>query len=70
MQRKLKEHTNGGQIYKCAFIKKEISDKNKKERVEYGKEYIDKSIEDFWSYIFFLDKAHIDPTSQAVGGIL
>ncbi len=70
MRNKLKEHTNGGQIYKCAFVKKEILDKNKKERVAYGEEHKDKSVEDFWSYIFFSDKAHIDPTSQAPGGIL
>jgi transposase len=31
LQRKLKEHTNGGQRYKCAFVKKTISDKNKNE---------------------------------------
>ena len=70
LQYKIKEHTNGGQIYKCAFVKKEISDKNKEERVAYGKEHKDKSVEDFWSYIFFSDEAHIDPTSQAPGGIL
>jgi len=32
LQRKLREHTKGGRIYKCAFIKKQISAKNKKER--------------------------------------
>jgi hypothetical protein len=47
LQRKLKEHTNGGQRYKCAFVKKVVSDKNRKERAEYGEEHIDKSIEDF-----------------------
>ncbi len=31
---------------------------------------MDKSVEDFWSYIYFTDEAHIDPTSQAVGDIL
>jgi hypothetical protein len=70
LQRKLKEHTNGGQRYKCAFVKKVVSDKNRKERAEYGEEHIDKSVEDFWSYIFFTDETHIDPTSQAVGDIL
>jgi predicted transcriptional regulator len=47
LQRKLKEHTNSGQIYKYAFIKKTISYKNKDERVAYSKEYKDKPIEDF-----------------------
>jgi hypothetical protein len=40
------------------------------ERVVYGKEHKDKPVEDFWSYIFFTDEAHIDSTSQAVGDIL
>lgn len=53
LQRKLKKHTNGGQRYKCAFVKKEISDKNREERVDCGHEHKDKSVEDFWSYIFF-----------------
>jgi hypothetical protein len=58
----LNEYTNGGQIYKYAFIKKIISYKNKDERVTYSEEYKDKPIEDFWSYIFFIDEAHIDPS--------
>src|SRR4051812_23358715 len=45
LQRKLKEHTNGGQIYKCAFVKKEISAINKRERVSYGEEHKDKLVE-------------------------
>ena len=63
LQRKLKEHTNGGQIYKAAFVKKEISDKNKEERESYGYEHKDKTVDDFWRYIFFTDEAHIDPTT-------
>jgi hypothetical protein len=70
LSKKLKEHTQGGQIYKCAFVKKEISIKNCKERVAYGKEHKDKSIEDFWSYIFFSDEAHIDPSSLSYQGVL
>ena len=60
---------SGSQRYKCAFVKK-ISDKNKAERVPYAQEYVDKPVEDFWSYIFFTDEAHIDPTLQSVGNIL
>ncbi|KAE9366382.1 hypothetical protein N431DRAFT_438767, partial [Stipitochalara longipes BDJ] len=70
LQNKLKEHTNGGQIYKCAFVKKEISAKNKDERVSYGEEHEYKTIDDFWSYIFFTDEAHIDPSAQQAPGIL
>ncbi|PMD43853.1 hypothetical protein L207DRAFT_552337 [Hyaloscypha variabilis F] len=43
-------YTNGGQIYKCAFMKKEILGKNKDEQVAYGQEYKDKTKEDFWSF--------------------
>jgi len=70
LQRRLKQDTNGGQRYKCAFVKKVLSKKNMEERANYGKEHEDKSIEDFWENIFFTDEAHIDPTSQAVGNIL
>jgi hypothetical protein len=57
-------------LSKIAFVKKEISDKNKAERVNYGYKYKDKSIEDYWSYIFFSDEAHVDPTSLCAGDIL
>ena len=70
LQRRLKQDTNRGQRYKCAFVKKVLSKKNMEERANYGKEHEDKSIEDFWENIFFTDEAHIDPTSQAVGNIL
>ena len=53
-----------------AFVKKQVSDKNREERVAYKWEYYNKSMEDYWSYMFFTDEAHIDPTSQAVGDIL
>ena len=67
---KLREHTNDGRIYKAAFVKKETSKKNKDERELYGEEHKDKSIDDFWRFIFFTDEAHIDPTSQQAPGIL
>jgi hypothetical protein len=70
LQQKLKEYTNRGQQYKYAFVKKVVSDKNRREHVEYREEHVDKSVEDFWSYIFFTDKTYIDPISQAVGDIL
>ena len=70
LQRKLREHINGGQIYKAAFVKKEILAKNKEERVAYGKEHKDKTVNNFWRYIFFADEAHIDPTAQQAPGIL
>jgi len=68
--RKLAEHTNGGRIYKAAFVKKKISDKNKAERVTYGREHKDKSIEDFWQFVVFTDEAHVDPTSLCAPQVL
>ena len=66
----MKEHINSSQIYKYTFVKKEISSKNKDERVEYREEHKDKTIEDFWSYIFFTNEAHLDPSAQQAPGIL
>jgi hypothetical protein len=43
----LREHTNGGRIYKAAFIKKEISSKNKDERAAYGEEHKEKIVDHF-----------------------
>jgi hypothetical protein len=31
---------------------------------------MDKSVKDFWQYIFFTDEAHIDPSSIGQGSIL
>jgi hypothetical protein len=70
LRRKLVEHTYGGRIYKAAFVKKEISTKNKDERITYGYKHKDKSMEDFWSFIFFTDEAHIDPSANQAPGIL
>jgi len=70
LQRALKKNTRESQMYKQAYTNKVISAKNLAERVEYGKEHGDKSIDDFWQYIFFTDEAHIDPTSVRQGLIL
>jgi hypothetical protein len=70
LQRKLKEHTRNAKRYKMAFVKKQVSAKNKEERVAYGKQHQGKTIEEHWSHITFTDEAHVDPKSQAVGDIL
>ena len=69
LQRKMKEHTKGGGRYKCAFIKKKISAKNKDARVQYGQDHLLQPLFGFWDHIVFTDEAHIDPTSQAQGRI-
>jgi transposase len=56
LQKMMKRNTNGGGRYVCAFVKKEISQKNKVERVTYSSEH---------NY----DEAHVDPTSQTQGRV-
>jgi hypothetical protein len=70
LQKGLKKHTNGGQMFKHAFVRKTLSAKNRRERTRYGQEHIGKTVDDFWQYIFFTDEAHIDPSSTAQGYIL
>ena len=70
LQRKLREHTNNAQKYQQAYIKKEISKKNREERTDYGERHQHANIEDFWSHVLFTDEAHIDPGSRAQGRIL
>ena len=70
LQRKLKEHTKGGGRYLCAFIKKEISKKNRGERAIYGNDHIYDSIFGHFDHIVYTDEAHVDPTSQAQGRTL
>ncbi|KAG9239836.1 hypothetical protein BJ878DRAFT_484395 [Calycina marina] len=53
-----------------AFVKKQVSDKDRQERVAYGHGHGDKTIEDFWSCNMFTDEPHIDPSSLAIGDIL
>ena len=70
MKARLKQATKGGQKFKMAYVKKKISAINKDLQVKYGREHQDKSIEDFWQFIYFTDEAHIDPSSTAHGYIL
>ncbi len=70
LQRKLKEHTNGGGRYQCAFIEKVISKKNRQERATYGADHIYDPIFGFFDHITYTDEAHVDPTSQAQGRVL
>jgi hypothetical protein len=43
----LKQATKGGRRYKMAYVKKEISLKNKREKVIYDETYKDKTIDDW-----------------------
>ena len=59
----MKEHTKKGGRYKCAFVKKEVSDKNQEEREDYGHKHKGKLLYGFWDHILFMDEAYVDPTS-------
>jgi hypothetical protein len=63
----MKRHTNGGGRYKCAFVKKEVSKKNKADRTAYGVTHVFDPLFGFFDHIVYTDEAHIDPTSQAQG---
>ena len=65
LQLKLKEHTNGGQRFKQAYIQKVISQKNHGLRTKYSKEHASKTVHNFWQFVFFTDEAYIDPSSQS-----
>ena len=70
LQRKLKEHTKGGQRYKQAYVNKELSNSNLKLQENFGVRHEDKTIEEYWRFILFTDEAHVDPTSLCKGYIL
>ena len=69
LQRKIKQYTNGGRQYLYAFIKKQISAKNKGTRAQYGQDHLYDPLYGFWDHIVFTDESHIDPTSQAQGRV-
>ena len=70
LRRLLKKNTKGGGMYKCAFVKKVFSAKNRRERVTYGLENIYKPLFGFFDHIVYTDEAHVDPTSQGQGRVL
>ena len=67
LQKRLQKHTKGGQRYKMAYVQKKISWKNKRERIHYNAAHLQHTIYNFWQFVFFTDKAHLDPSSQSVG---
>ena len=66
----LRKHTDGAQLYKQAYIGKQLSAKNRAERTDFGHRHIGKSIDDYWQYIIWTDEFHIDPSSKVQGRIL
>ena len=54
----------GARRYKKPYTK-EISEKNRSERVQYGKEHQNKTISDFWEWIYFTDELHFNSKDLA-----
>ena len=79
LQKDLETQKEHAEMYKQAKVK-EIREKNKKARVQYGEMHLEKSkemeanIEDyfnlFWKFVFFTDEAHFNPSAEASGRIL
>jgi hypothetical protein len=46
-----------------AYIKKKISAINKELRVDYGREHQDKSVDDFWQFVYYTNEIYTDPSS-------
>jgi len=69
LQRKMKELTQGGGRYICAFIKKVISDKNQEERMTYEDTHLYAPLFTFFDHIVYTDEAHVNLTSQAQGRV-
>lgn len=70
LQHTLRKYTKGAQRYRMQYRKKKISPVNLQKRVTYGQEHQDKTVDDFWQYVFFTDEAHIDPSETSQGFIL
>lgn len=70
LQRMLKRNTKGGGRYLCAFVKKTISTKNRRERAIYGDDHLYHPLFGFFDHTVYTDEAHVDPTSQAQGRVL
>lgn len=55
LTRRLAQCTKKGRKYKMAYVKKKFTQKTRDARVAYGKEDQDRTIDDFWQFIFFKD---------------
>lgn len=58
----LKEYTKRGVRYLCAFIKKEISMKNRGERAQYKDNYIYDPLFGYFDYIIYINEIYVDLT--------
>ena len=63
LQKNLTTRRHYAKRYKMAKVK-EISPKNKKERVRYAEKHKDETVQSFWQYVHWIDEAHIDPSME------
>jgi hypothetical protein len=70
LQRRLRQVTRNAQMFKPVIINKKISTRNKGKREEYGQEHQEKTVDNFWRFVFFTDEAHINPNKQSSGRLL
>ena len=66
----LKRYTKGARHFKQAYVKKKISPTNKQKWINYGIENKGKTVEDYYQFIFYIDKFHVNPLSIGAGYIL
>ena len=64
LQRALWIRKNNARMYRCAVVS-DLSESQCNTRIEYGNLHKDKTVEDFWQYIYFTDECHIDPSQWA-----
>jgi hypothetical protein len=65
LQRKIKEFIKGGGRYVIAYVRKVFLEKNRGARTQYRDDYIYKPLFNFFNHIVYIDKAYVNPTSQA-----
>ena len=57
-------------MYKQAYVTKRILHANLTKRLTYSQAHHNKTIQGFWQYKIFTDKAHVDPLEMRAGEIL
>ena len=69
IEQNLRARKIGARIFKQAKTGL-ISEKQRRARLAYGKLHKDNTIKEFWQYVYFTDKAHIDSSLVNNDGIL
>ena len=70
LRRALAREINGAQMYKQAYIQKELSGNNRDKRLQYANQHCEKTVDSFWRYVVFTDETHFDPGSRSQGRVL